>query len=90
MGEGESSTEPSFNLSDEVRREMERLLSENKQLQSVSVEMHQKHHQVAIKNSELHDRMSAAETQVAELKNQMEEIQYELESSNHRVYKLDK
>ena len=34
--------------------------------------------------------MSAAETQVAELKNQVEEIQYELESANHRVYKLDK
>ena len=41
-------------------------------------------------NSELCDKAAAAETQVAELRNQVEELQYELESATHRVDKLDR
>lgn len=34
--------------------------------------------------------MVAAETEVAELKNQVEDLEYHLASANHRVEKLDK
>ena len=41
-------------------------------------------------NSELSDKLTAAETEAAEQKNQVEELEYNLNSASHRVEKLDR
>ena len=56
-----------------MKQDMERVMAEAKRLQTLNTELHQKHHQVNLKNSELSDKLAAAETQVAELKNQVSE-----------------
>jgi len=38
-----------FHLSDFVKEEVERLMKENKRLQNLSTEMHQKHHETMLK-----------------------------------------
>ncbi len=41
-------------------------------------------------NIELNDKQAAAETEVAEQKNQIEDLQYQLDDSRHQVEKLDR
>ncbi|KAK2140818.1 hypothetical protein LSH36_1238g00029 [Paralvinella palmiformis] len=79
-----------FHLSDFVKEEVERLMKENKRLQNLSTEMHQKHHETMLKNAELTDKLAASETEVAELKNQVEDLEYHLNSATQRVDKLDR
>ena len=43
-----------------------------------------------LQNSELQDRLAAAETEAAELKNQVDDLEYQLSNANHRVDKLDR
>ena len=41
-------------------------------------------------NAELTDKLAASETEVAELKNQVEDLEYHLNSATQRVDKLDR
>ena len=45
---------------------------------------------VSFQNSEYLDKLTAAETEAAELKNNMEEIEFNLESASHKVDKYDR
>ena len=45
---------------------------------------------MCLQNSELQDRLAAAETEAAELKNQVDDLEYQLSNAHHRVDKLDR
>jgi E3 ubiquitin-protein ligase BRE1 len=45
---------------------------------------------IIFQNSELSDNLGAAETEVAELKNKVEDVEYQLSSERHLVEKLDR
>lgn len=79
-----------FSLSEAVKEEVERLKAENKRLQDLTSELHQRHHETDLKNSELSDKLAAAETGVAELRNQVEDVEYQLAGANLQVEKLDR
>ena len=45
---------------------------------------------LSTQNAELTDKLAASETEVAELKNQVEDLEYHLNSATQRVDKLDR
>lgn len=51
--------------------------------------MHEKYHTISLKMSELQDSVTAKETETAELKNQIDDLQYELEKVRCRNDKLE-
>lgn len=65
------------------------LQAENRNLQELNTTLHEKYHTNSLKMSELQDSITAKETETAELKNQIENLQYELESVRSRNDKLE-
>ena len=82
--------EKPYTLQEGVREDMDRLMAENTRLQKIATELQEKHHRISIKNSESLDKHTAAETEVAELKNQVEELEYYKDIAESKVEKLDR
>jgi len=79
-----------FNINEALREDMDRLITENKRLQNLVTELQQKHHELNLKSSELFDQLNAAETQAAELKNTVEELEYHSNHQSNQIDKLDR
>jgi len=82
--------EPKPDVSDVVLAEMDCLQAENKRLHDLVTELHRKNHSFNINNSENLDKLSAAETEAAELKNNLEEVEYNCQEAQRRLDKYDK
>ncbi|KAF5279193.1 hypothetical protein FQR65_LT03440 [Abscondita terminalis] len=65
------------------------LQAENRNLQGLNTSLHEKYHTISLKMSELQDSVTAKETETAELKNQIDDLQYELEKVRCRNDKLE-
>ncbi|KAB0804547.1 hypothetical protein PPYR_01517 [Photinus pyralis] len=63
--------------------------AENRNLQALNTSLHEKYHTISLKMSELQDSVTAKETETAELKNQIDDLQYELEKVRCRNDKLE-
>lgn len=85
-----SPTEKPLVLSKAVKEENCRLLAESKRLHDLVTKLQQSHHEISIKNSDLVDSLGAAETEVAELKNKVDDLEYHLAAERQVVDKLDK
>lgn len=65
------------------------IMDENKNLQSLNTSLHEKYHTISLKLKELQDTMTGKETEAAELQNQIDDLQYELEKVRLRNDKLE-
>ncbi|KAL4223065.1 E3 ubiquitin-protein ligase BRE1A [Mactra antiquata] len=73
-----------------MKDELQELQAENKRLHNMVTDLHQHHHQHTLKVAELQDKLTAAETEIAELKNQSEDLEYNYQVSSQRAEKLDR
>lgn len=58
-------------------------------LQAMHTQLHEKYHALSLKVAENQDMMTGKETEVAELRNQVEELQYDLSKTQQHNYKLE-
>jgi len=65
------------------------IMSENHKLQNLNTSLHEKFHTMSLKMKEYQDAHTAKETENAELKNQIDELQYDLEKIHCRNDKLE-
>lgn len=65
------------------------IMAENKNLQMQNTALHEKFHTINLKMSELQDTLTGKETEAAELRNQIDDLQYELEKVRCRNDKLE-
>lgn len=84
---GESVPVP--NLDETVRQTYVEVMAENKNLQMQNTALHEKYHTISLKMSELQDTLTGKETEAAELRNQIDDLQYELEKVRCRNDKLE-
>ncbi|XP_063698439.1 E3 ubiquitin-protein ligase Bre1 [Culicoides brevitarsis] len=87
----EDSTEPAEAppLDETLRQAHIEIMAENKNLQMQNTTLHEKYHTISLKMSELQDTLTGKETEVAELRNQTDDLQYELEKVRCRNDKLE-
>ncbi|GFS28011.1 E3 ubiquitin-protein ligase Bre1 [Elysia marginata] len=86
--ESEKSSEPS--LSEVVKGELGDLKRETKQLHNLVTQLHQRHHEESLRISELQDKLTASETEIAELKNKKDDLEYMYEKSEHKNDSLER
>ncbi|EDW69550.1 E3 ubiquitin-protein ligase Bre1 [Drosophila virilis] len=65
------------------------IMTENHNLQNLNTSLHEKFHTMSLKMKEYQDALTAKETENAELKNQIDELQYDLEKIHCRNDKLE-
>ncbi|XP_048252241.1 E3 ubiquitin-protein ligase Bre1-like [Haliotis rufescens] len=73
-----------------VKEELDHLRKENKQLHNLVTNLHQRHHEHTLKISELQDQVTASETEIAEMKNKVDDLDYQFEKADQRCEKLDR
>lgn len=86
-GEFEGDEAPS--MDETVRQANSELQTENQKLQSLNTSLHKKYHTMSLKLAGLQDNVNCKETEVAEMRNQIEELQYEYQKILDRNYKLE-
>lgn len=86
-GELEGQDAPS--VDEAIRQTNIQLQGENRNLQALHTTLHEKYHTLSLKISELQDTRTARETENAELKNQIDDLQYELDKVRNRNDKLE-
>ncbi|CAE1155250.1 BRE1 [Acanthosepion pharaonis] len=85
LGTGNSAT-----LADLVRDDLADTLQQNKKLHQLITQLHQRDHENSLKVSELQDKVTAAETEIAELRNKVDDLEYDYDKADQRARKLDK
>ncbi|KAK9512946.1 hypothetical protein O3M35_001249 [Rhynocoris fuscipes] len=75
---------------DEVIRQANiEIQAENRNLQALNTSLHKKYHTISLKMAELQDTLSGRETEAAEMRNQIDDLQYELGKVQARNDKLE-
>ncbi|XP_055687743.1 E3 ubiquitin-protein ligase Bre1 [Lutzomyia longipalpis] len=88
-GSGEDDEAPAPDIDEALRESQVAIMEENRQLQNFNTSLHEKYHTISLKMSELQDTLTAKETEAAELRNQIDDLQYELEKVRCRNDKLE-
>lgn len=86
---GEFDGEEAPNIDEVVRRANAEIQMENRNLQVLNLQLHEKHHTSSLKMSRLQDTIMGKDTLVAELRNQVDDLQYELNKVRARNDKLE-
>ncbi|PBC26182.1 E3 ubiquitin-protein ligase Bre1 [Apis cerana cerana] len=86
---GEFDGEEAPNIDEVVRRANAEIQMENRNLQAINIQLHEKYHTISLKMSELQDTITAKDTFALELCNQVEDLQYELNKIRARNDKLE-
>lgn len=86
---GEFDGEETPNIDEVVRRANAEIQMENRNLQVLNLQLHEKHHTSSLKMSRLQDTIMGKDTLVAELRNQVDDLQYELNKVRARNDKLE-
>lgn len=76
-------------IDETLRQSQIEIMVENKNLQSLNTSLHEKYHTISLKMKELQDTVTGKETEAAELHNQIDDLQYELEKVRLRNDKLE-
>ncbi|KAL4711981.1 hypothetical protein ACJJTC_011288 [Scirpophaga incertulas] len=87
-GDGDEGA-PAPSLDEVVRATNEEVTAENRRLQALSTAQHEAHHAMTLRVARLHDAVSSRDTENAELKNQIDDLQYELMKVRSRNDKLE-
>ncbi|CAG4988417.1 unnamed protein product [Parnassius apollo] len=87
-GEGEEGA-PAPSLDEVVRATNEEVTAENRHLQALSTTLHESHHAMTLRVAQLQDAVNSRDTENAELKNQIDDLQYELMKVRSRNDKLE-
>ncbi|KAG1714678.1 E3 ubiquitin-protein ligase Bre1 [Nymphon striatum] len=82
--------EPAPDLEKTVKEAYSKLESENRNLHSMITALHHSHHTMGLKVAEAQEKATAFETKNAELRNRIEDLEYELSKTKNREEKLDK
>ncbi|XP_064619535.1 E3 ubiquitin-protein ligase BRE1B-like isoform X2 [Lineus longissimus] len=82
--------EDEFNLDEAVKDEMKELQVENKRLHNLITELHEFKHNNSLKQKEYQEKLSAAETEVDELRNKTDDLEYDLGCAKEKIVKLEK
>lgn len=77
------------NIDEVVRRANAEIQMENRNLQAINIQLHEKYHTISLKMSELQDTITGKDTLAAELRNQVDDLQYELNKVRARNDKLE-
>ncbi|XP_043462775.1 E3 ubiquitin-protein ligase Bre1 isoform X1 [Leptopilina heterotoma] len=86
---GEFEGEEAPNIDEVVRNANTEIQSENRNLQAINLQLHEKYHTISLKMSELQDTITGKDTLAAELRNQVDDLQYELNKVRARNDKLE-
>ncbi|XP_014224844.1 E3 ubiquitin-protein ligase Bre1 isoform X1 [Trichogramma pretiosum] len=86
---GEIDGEEAPNIDEVVRKANNEIQTENRNLQAINIQLHEKYHTISLKMSELQDTITAKDTLAAELHNQVDDLQYELNKVQARNDKLE-
>ncbi|XP_026481796.1 E3 ubiquitin-protein ligase Bre1 isoform X2 [Ctenocephalides felis] len=81
--------EGAANLDETLQQAFMDVQAENRNLQSLNTSLHEKHHIMCLKTSELQDSVTGKDTEAAELRNQIDDLQYELQKVRSRNDKLE-
>lgn len=87
-GEGEEGAPPP-SLDTVVLAANEEVTAENRRLQALSTTLHETHHSMTLRVAQLQDAVNSRDTENAELKNQIDDLQYELMKVRSRNDKLE-
>ncbi|XP_065715599.2 E3 ubiquitin-protein ligase BRE1B [Patagioenas fasciata] len=77
-------------LAGEPRARLRELLRENRRLQELELQLHQRHHRVGMQLSELQDKATSAETKVLEMGTTLEGLQWDSAKLRKREGHLDR
>ncbi|XP_049297696.1 E3 ubiquitin-protein ligase Bre1 isoform X2 [Anopheles funestus] len=91
-GEAEDGKSPAMappDLDESLRQTYIDVMAENRNLQTQNTLLHEKFHTISLKLSEYQDMLNGKETEAAELRNQIDDLQYELEKVRCRNDKLE-
>ncbi|XP_014206053.1 E3 ubiquitin-protein ligase Bre1 isoform X2 [Copidosoma floridanum] len=77
------------NIDEVVKKANVEIQMENRNLQALNLQLHEKYHTISLKMSELQDTITAKDTLAAELRNQVDDLQYELNKVRSRNDKLE-
>ncbi|XP_032674927.1 E3 ubiquitin-protein ligase Bre1 isoform X1 [Odontomachus brunneus] len=86
---GEFDGDEAPNIDEVVRRANAEIQMENRNLQAINIQLHEKYHTISLKMSELQDTIMGKDTLAAELRNQVDDLQYELNKVRARNDKLE-
>ncbi|XP_013145969.1 PREDICTED: E3 ubiquitin-protein ligase BRE1B [Papilio polytes] len=87
-GEGEEGA-PAPSLDEVVRATNEEVTVENRRLQAICTSLQENHHAMTLRVAQLQDAVNSRDTENAELKNQIDDLQYELMKVRSRNDKLE-
>lgn len=76
-------------IEEALRQSQIEIMAENKNLQCLNTSLHEKYHTISLKLKESQDTLTGKETEAAELHNQIDDLQYELEKVRLRNDKLE-
>lgn len=88
-GGSEDGEQPPPNIEENLRQAHIEIMGENRSLQNLNTSLHEKFHTISLKISEVQDTLTGKETESAELRNQIDDLQYELEKVRCRNDKLE-
>ncbi|XP_075220361.1 E3 ubiquitin-protein ligase Bre1 [Lycorma delicatula] len=77
------------NMDETIRQANIEIQAENRNLQALNTSLHKKYHSISLKMAELQDIVTCKETEAAELRNQIDDLQYELLKIQSRNDKLE-
>ncbi|XP_072944460.1 E3 ubiquitin-protein ligase Bre1 isoform X2 [Epargyreus clarus] len=86
--EGEEGA-PAPSLEEVVLATNEEVTAENRRLQALCTTLHESHHAMTLRVAQLQDAVNSRDTENAELKNQIDDLQYELMKVRSRNDKLE-
>ena len=82
---GDDSDGPPPDLDEAVKKVNMELTNENKSLNCLVTSLHEKHHTMGLELAEMKDKLELSEQQIDELKNRIDEIEFELNRTRVRV-----
>ncbi|XP_037936187.1 E3 ubiquitin-protein ligase Bre1 [Teleopsis dalmanni] len=85
----DSSTQGSSSIDETLKQTHIEIMTENTNLQRLNTTLLERYHNDSLKLKECQDKLTAKETENAELKNQIDELQYDLEKIHCRNDKLE-
>ncbi|KAK3911086.1 E3 ubiquitin-protein ligase Bre1 [Frankliniella fusca] len=86
---GELDGDEAPNMDETIRQANIEVQAENRNLQSLNTSLHEKYHTISLKLAELQDQINGKETEAAELRNQIDDLQYEYQKVSLRNDKLE-
>ncbi|XP_022207571.2 E3 ubiquitin-protein ligase Bre1 [Nilaparvata lugens] len=86
---GELDGDEAPKMDETIRQANIEIQAENRNLQALNTQLHKKYHSISLKMAELQDDVTGKETEAAELRNQIDDMQYELLKVQSRNDKLE-